>query len=49
MVSPQNRHEGNRYIAAGLALIAGYVDAYGFITFGTFVSFMSGNTTHAGS
>jgi len=49
MVSPQNRPQGNRYIAAGLALIAGYVDAYGFITFGTFVSFMSGNTTHAGS
>lgn len=31
-----------------LASIAGYVDAYGFLTFSTFVSFMSGNTTHAG-
>jgi len=30
-----------------LALIAGYVDAYGFIAYGTYVSFMSGNTTQA--
>jgi uncharacterized membrane protein YoaK (UPF0700 family) len=35
-------------LAVCLAAIAGYVDAYGFITFSTFVSFMSGNTTHAG-
>ena len=31
--------------AAGLALIAGYVDAFGLIKYGTYVSFMSGNTT----
>jgi uncharacterized membrane protein YoaK (UPF0700 family) len=35
-------------LAICLAGIAGYVDAYGFLTFKTFVSFMSGNTTHAG-
>jgi uncharacterized membrane protein YoaK (UPF0700 family) len=29
-------------------MIAGYVDAYGYITFKTFLSFMSGNTTRAG-
>jgi len=34
--------------AAGLAMIAGYVDAYGYITFKTFVSFMSGNTIQTG-
>ena len=32
-----------------LALIAGYVDAYGLSAFGTYVSFMSGNTTQVGS
>jgi uncharacterized membrane protein YoaK (UPF0700 family) len=32
-----------------LALIAGYVDAYGLTAFGTYVSFMSGNTTQVGS
>ena len=36
-------------LAAGLALIAGYVDAYGYITFKTYLSFMSGNTTQTGS
>jgi len=30
-------------------VIAGYVDAYGYITFKTFLSFMSGNTTRLGS
>jgi uncharacterized membrane protein YoaK (UPF0700 family) len=35
-------------LAVCLAAIAGYVDAYGFLTFSTFVSFMSGNTTRAG-
>ncbi|MBS1798979.1 MAG: DUF1275 domain-containing protein [Acidobacteria bacterium] len=34
--------------AASLALIAGYVDGYAIRLFGTFVSFMSGNTTFAG-
>jgi len=35
-------------LAATLALIAGFVDAYGMITYGVFVSFMSGNTTQTG-
>ena len=29
-------------------MIAGFIDAYGMITYGVFVSFMSGNTTQAG-
>lgn len=32
-------------LAAILALLAGYVDGYGFLYLGTYVSFMSGNTT----
>jgi uncharacterized membrane protein YoaK (UPF0700 family) len=36
-------------LAATLAMIAGCVDAYGFITVQTYVSFMSGNTTQAGT
>src|SRR5580693_9285617 len=35
-------------LAAALALIAGFIDAYGMITFGVYVSFMSGNTTQTG-
>jgi uncharacterized membrane protein YoaK (UPF0700 family) len=35
-------------LAAALALIAGFIDAYGMITYGVYVSFMSGNTTQAG-
>jgi uncharacterized membrane protein YoaK (UPF0700 family) len=35
-------------LAAALAMIAGFIDAYGMITYGVFVSFMSGNTTQAG-
>jgi uncharacterized membrane protein YoaK (UPF0700 family) len=34
--------------AIALALIAGYLDAFGYLTLGTYVSFMSGNTTQAG-
>jgi uncharacterized membrane protein YoaK (UPF0700 family) len=34
--------------AAALATIAGFIDAYGMITYGVFVSFMSGNTTQTG-
>lgn len=49
MVSAHKWPHGRKSLAVCLAVIAGYVDAYGFITFGTFVSFMSGNTTHAGS
>ena len=32
-----------------LTLIAGYLDGYGLLVVGTYVSFMSGNTTTAGS
>ena len=35
-------------LAACLATIAGFTDAYGMITYGVFVSFMSGNTTQTG-
>jgi uncharacterized membrane protein YoaK (UPF0700 family) len=38
-----------RRLAMCLALIAGYVDAYGIRALGVYVSFMSGNTTQAGS
>ena len=29
-------------------MIAGFIDAYGMITYGVYVSFMSGNTTQTG-
>jgi uncharacterized membrane protein YoaK (UPF0700 family) len=35
-------------LAVFLALVAGYLDGYGLLVLGTFVSFMSGNTTFAG-
>jgi uncharacterized membrane protein YoaK (UPF0700 family) len=35
-------------LAAALAMIAGFVDAYGMITYGVYLSFMSGNTTQTG-
>jgi uncharacterized membrane protein YoaK (UPF0700 family) len=35
-------------LATGLAMVAGFVDAYGIITYGVYVSFMSGNTTQTG-
>lgn len=41
-------HNQERF-AAGLALIAGYVDAYAIVRYKTYVSFMSGNTTQLGS
>jgi uncharacterized membrane protein YoaK (UPF0700 family) len=36
-------------LAATLAMTAGYVDAYGLISYQTYLSFMSGNTTQTGS
>ena len=36
------------WLAAGLAMVAGFVDAYGIITYGVYLSFMSGNTTQTG-
>src|SRR5262245_12473525 len=35
-------------LAAVLALLAGYVDAYVFISYKSYASFMSGNTTQTG-
>jgi uncharacterized membrane protein YoaK (UPF0700 family) len=35
-------------LAIFLALVAGYLDGYGLFVLGTYVSFMSGNTTFAG-
>ncbi|MEJ0053028.1 MAG: YoaK family protein [Methylovirgula sp.] len=35
-------------LAASLAMIAGFLDAYGMIEWATYVSFMSGNTTQTG-
>ena len=42
-----DRAEGR--LAASLALIAGYVDGYGIVALGVYVSFMSGNTTQTGT
>jgi uncharacterized membrane protein YoaK (UPF0700 family) len=36
------------WLAARLAMVAGFVDAYGIITYGVYLSFMSGNTTQTG-
>jgi uncharacterized membrane protein YoaK (UPF0700 family) len=47
LLSPDARAE--RRLAICLAPIAGYVDAYGLIALGVYVSFMSGNTTQTGS
>lgn len=39
-----------RLLAASIALVAGFVDAIGFVGYGgTFVSFMSGNSTRLGA
>ncbi len=48
MTPSGNSRRDRELLAVCLAAVAGYVDAYGFLTFSTFVSFMSGNTTHAG-
>jgi uncharacterized membrane protein YoaK (UPF0700 family) len=37
-----------RWLATSLVLTAGYVDGYGLFAYGTFLSFMSGNTTLTG-
>ena len=50
MASPERASTRNELRLAGtLALIAGYVDAYGLISYQTYLSFMSGNTTQTGS
>jgi hypothetical protein len=43
-----SRQEIEEWLAVGLAMIAGFLDSYGIITYHTYVSFMSGNTTQAG-
>ncbi len=40
--------EIEQWLAVALAMIAGSLDAYGMITYRTYLSFMSGNTTQAG-
>jgi uncharacterized membrane protein YoaK (UPF0700 family) len=46
--SPRAQARRAELLAGALALIAGFIDAYGMITYGVFVSFMSGNTTQTG-
>ena len=46
--SPRAQARNAELLAAALAMIAGFIDAYGMITYGVFVSFMSGNTTQTG-
>jgi uncharacterized membrane protein YoaK (UPF0700 family) len=46
--SPHAKARSTEWLAAVLAMIAGFVDAYGMITYGVYVSFMSGNTTQTG-
>jgi uncharacterized membrane protein YoaK (UPF0700 family) len=46
--SPSAQARNAELLAAALAMIAGFIDAYGIITYGVFVSFMSGNTTQTG-
>lgn len=43
---PSARTQGG--LAAVLALIAGYVDSYGFLNYRVYASFMSGDTTQTG-
>jgi len=40
--------EVQEWLAVSLAMIAGFLDAYGTITYNTYLSFMSGNTTQTG-
>jgi uncharacterized membrane protein YoaK (UPF0700 family) len=40
---------GQQWLAVVLAMTAGYVDAFGLLTYQTYLSFMSGNTTQTGS
>lgn len=46
--TPPSVVRGQEWRACALALIAGYADAYGFIHYQAYVSFMSGNTTQSG-
>lgn len=42
------REEIEESLATAFAVVAGFLDAYGYITYHTYVSFMSGNTTQVG-
>ena len=46
LISAETRVENT--VAICLSLIAGYLDGYGLLVLGTYVSFMSGNTTFTG-
>jgi uncharacterized membrane protein YoaK (UPF0700 family) len=46
--SPRAQARSAERLATALAMIAGFIDAYGMITYGVYVSFMSGNTTQTG-
>jgi uncharacterized membrane protein YoaK (UPF0700 family) len=46
--SPPTSIKTQARTAFTLAMVAGYVDAYGYITYSTYLSFMSGNTTLTG-
>lgn len=48
MKLPMGETRAQLALAVLLALMAGYVDGYGLLFLGVFVSFMSGNTTTAG-
>jgi len=45
----RDTERGQQRLAVVLALTAGYVDAFGLLTYQTYLSFMSGNTTQTGS
>ena len=42
------REQIEGWLAVAIAMIASFLDAYGIITYHTYVSFMSGNTTRTG-
>lgn len=46
--SAQKAAQREEQLAICAAMIAGFVDAYGIITYNTYLSFMSGNTTQTG-
>ena len=48
MSPSQDSARAHGRLAAVLALIAGYVDCYGFLNYKVYASFMSGNTTQTG-
>jgi uncharacterized membrane protein YoaK (UPF0700 family) len=50
MSSPQSIFlKTQQSLATVLSMVAGFIDAYGFINYKTYVSFMSGNITQMGS